>query len=368
MFGWLDHDDRQALVDALIALGLTGDKRALLLSDLAPRFRLQLRNMPDDLAQLQSDIAEINRVERLTDDSVPMRQLLRRAEGEAWGDPAAQATLRRLRAEVEARLDGQPPAEVDAPAPVEIPEAIVGDDDMLDFAFLLRGAAAGRSVARLEVTAHLDGAPRLHAGGNPMVHRGTGWLVAPDLLLTCYHVVAARRPGEPPPADADLALQLGAMQITFELFDHSVGGELRGGARLIAAAPPPLDYALLAVDAGGRPPLAVERAPIGAGEFLPVNILQHPEGAPLRVALRNNIVAGADETGVRYYTDTLPGASGAPVCDDDWRVRALHRATRGTAAVYGGKRVQFENVGTPIGAIIADLIRRAPEAAKLLGG
>ncbi|MCB9527759.1 MAG: trypsin-like peptidase domain-containing protein [Myxococcales bacterium] len=359
-FEWLDHDDRQALVDALIALGLTGERRRVLLADLDPRFRLQLRNMPDDLAQLQSDIAEINRVERLTDDSVPLRRVLRRAEAEAALDPAAQATIRRLRARVEARLEGQPLADVAVPPPAEIPEAVVNRNDMVDFAFLLRGAAAGRSVARLVVTAHEDGIARTHAGGNAMTHRGTGWLIAPGLLLTCHHVINARRPDEPPAAEPDLTRQVETLRAHFDLFDATAAGDERTGARLIACAPPPLDYALLALDTGDRPPLALDPTPIDARQYIAVNILQHPEGAPLRVALRNNVVAGADDTGVRYYTDTLPGASGAPVCDDTWRVRAVHRATRGTAAVYGGKRVQFENVGTPIAAILADLAQRAP--------
>lgn len=364
---WLGHDDRQALVDALIAIGLTGERRRVLLADLNPRFRLQLRNMSDDLAQLQSDIAEINRVERLADDTVPMRQLLRRAEAEAALDPSAHAAIRRLRALVEARLEGQPDADVAVPPPTEIPEAIVNRNDMVDFAFLLRGAAAGRSVAKLIVTAHVDGIARTHAGGNAMTHRGTGWLVAPDLIVTCHHVITARRPDEASPTEADLRRQVETMRVVFDHFDVSTAGDERTGARLMAYAPPPLDYAIVALDSGGRAALPVDATPIDARQFMAVNILQHPEGAPLRVALRNNVVAGADETGVRYYTDTLPGASGAPVCDDTWQVRAVHRATRGTAAVYGGKRVQFENVGTPIAAILADLAKRAPAVRAQIG-
>lgn len=362
-FAWLDFDDRGALTDALIALGLVGEGRAALLGDLDGRFRLQLRNMPDDLAQLQSDIAEINRVERLIDGQIPMRQILRRAEAEAERDPAALSTIRRLRAVVEQRVDGQPLDPIEAPPPTEIPEAILHRDDMVDFAFLVRGAAAGRSVARLTVDGIQGGAPLKTAAGQPVVHRGTGWLVAPDLLLTCRHVVRARGPDGPEPTPADLAAQVAGMQIHFDLHDATAAGEAISGGALIAAAGAPLDYALIEVAAGARPGLRVEPAPVDPAAYFAVNILQHPEGRPLRVALRNNVVAGADATGVRYYTDTLPGASGAPVCDDQWRVRAIHRATRGTRAVFAGKRVQYENVGTPIGAVLADIARQSPAAA-----
>lgn len=353
-FTWLDFDDRRALTDALLAVGLVDDRRAVLLGDLPGRFRYQLRDMPDPLSQLQSDIAEINQVERLADGQVPMQLVLRRADAEAQGDPAAQRTIRRLRAVIEQRIGGQPVDALELDAPLEIPEAIVHQDDMVDFGFLVRGAEAGAAVARLMVTA---------AGGQPRVHRGTGWIVGPGLVLTCHHVVRARLQGAAEPSPADLEAQVAAMDVRFDLFDDTAVGDGLTGARLVAWAPAPLDYALIAVDTGPRRPLLLDPTPIPPDAYVAVNILQHPEGRPLRVALRNNVVAGTDPTGVRYYTDTLPGASGAPVCDDRWRVRAMHRGTRGTASVYAGKRVSYENIGTPIGAVLDDLARRAPEAA-----
>lgn len=361
-FAWLDFDDRKALVDALIDIGLVGERRAVLLTDLPGRYRLQLRNMPDDLAQLQSDIAEINQVESLLDGQVPLRLVLRRAEAEAQDSPVALGTIRRLRADVELRAGGQPPEPIAEPPPDEIPEAIVHRDDMVDFEFLVRGAAAGRSVARLTVAAVAGGAPMLASGGQPVEHRGTGWLVAPGLMLTCHHVVRARMPDAAPVSAADLEAQIAGMAIHFDLHGPSTAGAAIGPATLLATAPAPLDYALLEIPSGDRPALALDPVPIDPRDYVAVNILQHPEGRPLRVALRNNIVAGTDATGVRYYTDTLPGASGAPVCDDRWRVRAMHRATRGTRSVFAGKRVQYENIGTPIGAVLDDLAQRAPSA------
>jgi endonuclease I len=60
------------------------------------------------------------------------------------------------------------------------------------------------------------------------------------------------------------------------------------------------------------------------GECL--NILQHPNGAPKRVALRQNRFTALLERYVHYESDTLPGSSGSPVFNDQWQVICLHHA------------------------------------------
>jgi V8-like Glu-specific endopeptidase len=57
-----------------------------------------------------------------------------------------------------------------------------------------------------------------------------------------------------------------------------------------------------------------------------VNIIQHPGGGPKQVALYHNVVAYLDERRIQYLTDTLPGSSGSPVFDSQWRVVALHHS------------------------------------------
>lgn len=369
-FRWFEFTDRGALVEALIAIGLYGERRDALLEVLPVRLRLGLRDMPDALSQLTSDVSEINQIERLADDSVPMRGLLASAERFAGQQPEALETIRRLRADVEGRLGAGPIEPVVALEPIEIPERVIQRDDMVDFAFLLRGVAAGRAVARLEVPGWSGGAPLKRAvSGEPVRSRGTGWLIAPDLLVTCAHVIRSRGVGMAEPTDVDIDDQLARTEILFDLVDGALAPTAQVGAKVLAWAPAPLDYAILEVDGGGRSPLTLDATLVDARAHLAVNILQHPNGAPLRVALRNNLIARVEADTLAYFTDTLPGSSGAPVCDDRWQVRALHRATRSarTVRIFQGKQVKYENVGTPIGRILDDLRARWPAVAERMG-
>src|SRR3712207_7274640 len=55
----------------------------------------------------------------------------------------------------------------------------------------------------------------------------------------------------------------------------------------------------------------------------PVNIIQHPDGRPLKVVMTQNLVADdATPTRVHYYADTKRGSSGAPVFNNLWEVRS----------------------------------------------
>jgi V8-like Glu-specific endopeptidase len=57
-----------------------------------------------------------------------------------------------------------------------------------------------------------------------------------------------------------------------------------------------------------------------------VTIIQHPSGGPKQIALNENRVTNIYRHYLQYTTDTLPGSSGSPVFNDDWKVVALHHA------------------------------------------
>jgi len=60
------------------------------------------------------------------------------------------------------------------------------------------------------------------------------------------------------------------------------------------------------------------------GEF--VTIVQHPNGQPKQIALRENQIIDVLENFLHYHTDTAPGSSGSPLFNDQWEVVGLHHS------------------------------------------
>jgi V8-like Glu-specific endopeptidase len=69
-----------------------------------------------------------------------------------------------------------------------------------------------------------------------------------------------------------------------------------------------------------------------------------------------------EEWELRYFTDTEPGSSGSPVCNDNWQVIALHRATKymHKNLNFQGKGTAYVNRGVRIDRIIAHLQEHHP--------
>jgi hypothetical protein len=86
----------------------------------------------------------------------------------------------------------------------------------------------------------------------------------------------------------------------------------------------------------------------------PLFIIQHPSGAPIKLALDTNAIESINEnrTRVRYATNTEPGSSGSPCFDQNWNVIALHH--RGDPNFQEGNTPAF-NQGIPIDAIASFL-------------
>jgi endonuclease G len=233
---------------------------------------------------------------------------------------------------------------------------------------------AGRSVCRVVVPAYSKGKPSFDIRGKPCLSFGSAWLVSSDLLVTNHHVINSREDTEPDASDTDLSLQA---QKAIAQFDYDSEGtrsddipikELmawspRGGA---------LDYAILRLSrpALGRRPLALLRTrfELAAGDPSKpaVNIIQHPgrrNGSEMTMykmlACRNNLVFQTEGPDLWYFTDTLAGSSGSPVCNDAWQVVALHKRWGEVENVnFQGKPTAVANLGTQIYAILADLESR----------
>lgn len=243
----------------------------------------------------------------------------------------------------------------------------VGYDERLSITFLQKALAVGRSIARLRVPSLFNGKP----DGQMCV--GTAWLIAPGLLITNHHVLAARSTQH-----ASAAVTLSELSIQAEhasaWFDyHREGGEhfVCQGTTLVHANPV-LDYALLRLSEAqkvkDRVPLLLSQKQLVIHPGKRLNIPQHSGGGPLLYAIRNNFFVGEGKSPdlLHYLTETEQGASGAPVLGDDWLVLALHHASveikKAERQAYdlrwqGRSRKEvahYYNEGIAIHAILAD--------------
>lgn len=368
--------DIQALHTAAIRIGLQ-NRRDLLFAGLPPAFVAGLPEFPAPADQLYSDLnqmnADINR--SIVGGVTPFAVWLQNASYHAANWPQQQTlfsdTATRVAAIVAA--DGAVPGDNARAATIlaDVPEKLIGTNDLLPAGFLDGALATARSVFRLRVPIIDGGAPQLDRLGRPVIGFGSGWLIGPSHVVTNHHVIAARPEGAPLPADADLQAQAGGTLVDPDyLSDAAPPTGLPVAA--LAAFDVALDYAILQLQQpfADRQPLPLSGRPLVLGANPPaLNIIQHPGGAPRLLGLRNNLLARIDGADLAYFTDTAQGSSGAPVCDDDWKVVGLHK---GHTISHGpmnfqGKETAWVNIGTAIGAIVDDLKTRWPTVWTAIG-
>ena len=239
-----------------------------------------------------------------------------------------------------------------------------------------RARCGGRAVGRRSCasTATSAASPSMRPGGAPDWGLGTGWLLGPDLLVTNFHVVAARGPTEAAAAPSDFDLQAAATQVDFDFYADDAA-LTTVTAQACVASDLALDYALLRLDVD-RPPLRLRTAPLlrppTSALRERVNVLQHPNGTAMRLGFRNNFVVTGVPERLSYLTDTAGGSSGSPIFDDAWEVAGLHRGwatIKGPPVQVWGKEIRQENYGTPIGALLADVAAKdAAVHAEILAG
>ncbi|HWH82098.1 MAG TPA: DNA/RNA non-specific endonuclease [Burkholderiaceae bacterium] len=224
-------------------------------------------------------------------------------------------------------------------------EEIVEDDDLMPIRYFEMGRLAARPVGRI----HLDLGPKVGEG------YATGFLVAPGVLLTNWHVFKS----------ASIAT---AATVSFDAEDDvrgmpAVAKVFRLRPQDLFVSDEDLDFAFVAVE-----PVAIDGAtPIQSFGFLRLfpqtgkivrdeyaTIVQHPRGRQKHVAVRNNKVVvyvydaeseAPDNNYLYYSTDTLEGSSGSPVFSDQFFVVALHRRGVPDTKLVDGKPVVLRKTG-----------------------
>lgn len=382
-FEYLTQSELTEVRNAVQSLGLNTDGNLdALAAGINPAFIGMAMVGPNPNAKLLTVTARMNTTRNLVSGQIPLSIWLTNAISLAGGTPE-ELVFREALAQMSA--DSRPfEGAIDdiAAAPRADGGALeiqIDEDDTLGVGFLLRGAAAALSVAKLMVHRHFNGQPSFAAAGRPDVGLGTGWMIGPGLLITNHHVISARAPSEPPPSEADFELQGSNTVALFDFHDDTSTGVTRHSTSCIVQDKA-LDYAVLRLDAGNpeRPPMRLRTNPLtrpeGSALRERVNVLQHPDGKAMRLGFRNNFVVTGSADRLSYLTDTAGGSSGSPICDDLWFVAGLHRGwspIKGEPVKVWGKDIRQENYGTPIGLILADIknkdaaVRAEVDAAQL---
>jgi hypothetical protein len=214
---------------------------------------------------------------------------------------------------------------------------------------------------------------------------GTGFLLGPDVLMTNHHVMDVVISGKVQP---DAAI----FRFDYKRISEAVisqGAVFKLAADWLIDASPPsdvdskrepkpgvpntdeLDYAIVRLDgspgaspAGHKPDskdpprgwISVE-TPVSVAPSSPLLIMQHPDAAPLKLALDMSGVIGlnGNATRLKYTINTEGGSSGAPCFNADWNLVALHHS--GDPNFDADHKPEY-NEGIPMEAILNLLTAR----------
>jgi hypothetical protein len=215
---------------------------------------------------------------------------------------------------------------------------------------------------------------RIETGNKPM---GTGFLVAPNVVLTNHHVVRDVIEGALPPEKVRLrfdfkrkadgiSLTAGRLYSLAKewLIDASPADSVDCEPEPKSRVPNPenLDHALLRVEGepglevvgeGPRGVIPIPQVPYAFTPGTALVILQHPDKEPLQMAFDTEAILRVNGNGTRvtYRTNTLRGSSGSPCFNTRWELVALHHGGEpGTRATY--------NEGIPISTLRAHLEKK----------
>jgi hypothetical protein len=181
---------------------------------------------------------------------------------------------------------------------------------------------------------------------------GTGFRIAPDLLLTNWHVL------HHPTTKVRASVVTAEFGYEEDEADKPVAGFSRGCAVDSIVAHEDDDWGVIRVgeltDAVPIIALSAAAEPVVEG---PAFLIQHPHGLRKRLGYVRNQVTDFNEQVLHYLTDTEEGSSGSPVFDKSCRLIGVHHVG-GRPQEVAGKIPLKKNEGIRIPRIVAGLKAR----------
>lgn len=223
----------------------------------------------------------------------------------------------------------------------DIKEKIIGENTLRDIYILNLALEASKAVVRIATP---EGA-------------GTGFMIAPNLLMTNNHVIKGQQVAEKSNFSFNYQLDINGKECSRQTI-----GALQDGAFYTNEE---LDYTVVTLEEVpdfGKPLIFKSKLMRRDDR---VAIIQHPGGHLKKISIQNNFVAYADNQVLQYTTSTMLGSSGSPVFDDDFQVIGIHHS--GGMLLEPNTQLRYlRNAGTSAIALLNDLQKNAPEIYNCL--
>lgn len=197
-----------------------------------------------------------------------------------------------------------------------VQERFIGGNDLIGAQFFQVGALRSQAVGRVAI----------RSAGGGLRGYGTGFFVAPGLMMTNNHVLPTAASAAPSAVEMNYQIGVDGREqpkVAFALRpDVFFFTDARLDCTVVAVAERGDNNAVIAEFGFIR--IVEETGKIVEGN--PVNIIQHPSGALKQVGIRANKLVHVLDDFLHYETDTAPGSSGSPVFNDQWELVGLHHA------------------------------------------